>query len=143
MNPINPMKTPITTKLMPLVLGLISLYSVTIPPAAHALNSLPSGRYTCWTFMTQASPYGVSVTPIAGAFGSFILDGNGKYTNRAFKTSGRYGYQGSTVTFSGGKFDGYSAEVKETEKGVSLKFKGESLGRTPAGRFKDQSCNHK
>jgi hypothetical protein len=137
------MKIPMTTKLTPLLLAIISFHSMAIVPAAHALDSLPSGKYTCWTFMTQSNPYGVSVTPIAGPFGSFVLDGNGKYTNRAFKTSGRYRYEGSTVTFSGGKFDGYSAEVKETENGVSLKFKGASLGRTPAGRFKDQSCNHK
>jgi hypothetical protein len=126
-----------------LLLGIIPLQSIAIVPAVNALDNLPRGKYTCITFMTQASPYGVSVTPIAGPFGSFVLDGNGKYTNRAFKTSGRYQYQGSTVTFSGGKFDGYSAGVAETKNGVSLKFKGESLRGTPAGRFKDQSCNHK
>lgn len=125
-------------KLLPLAIGLISLQSLAI--AAHAADGLPSGKYVCWTFKTQASPYGVSVLPTAGAFGSFVLNGS-KYTNRAFNTSGSYSYDGSAITFSGGKFDGYSAQVKITEKNIGLKFKGESFRGTPAGRFNDQSCN--
>jgi hypothetical protein len=135
MNPINPMKKLITTKLMPLLLGMISFQSMVATPAAQALDSLPSGTYACWT---NVSSPGYIVPPLAGPYGDFILDGNGRYTNRSSKTSGRYEYQGSTVTLLSGKFDGYSAEVKETKNYISLKFR-----RNQAGKFVTQSCSYR
>jgi hypothetical protein len=134
-NPINLMKKLITAKLMPLLLGIISFQSMAVTPAAQALDRLPSGKYVCRTNMS--SP-GYFVPPLAGPFGDFILDGNGRYTNRSSRTSGRYEYLGSTVTLLGGKFDGYSAEVKETKNNVLLKFR-----RDQAGRFVEQSCSYR
>jgi hypothetical protein len=128
-------KKLITAKLMPLLLGMISFQSVAVTPAAHALDSLPSGKYTCWAITSGSSGF---ASAIAGPFGAFVLDGKGRYTNRAYKTAGRYKYQGSTITFSGGEFDGYSAEVKEIKNGVALKF-----NRTPTGRSAEQSCNYR
>jgi hypothetical protein len=131
-DPINSMKTLTTAKLISLLLGMISFQSVTVISSAYALAGLPSGTYACWAI--TAGSYGFA-PPIRGPFGDFILDGNGKYTNPSYKTSGRYRYQGSTVTFSGGEFDRYSAEIKETKNMVSLRF-----GRTPTGKYADQSC---
>jgi hypothetical protein len=120
-------------KFLPLVIGIISLQFLVAVPTAQAADDLPSGKYVCWTFLGGTSPYGV------GAFGTFVLDGNGTYTNRAFKTSGRYASDGSTVTFSGGKFDGYIAQVKKNGNSVALKFKVES--RRGNGVSTSQSCS--
>jgi hypothetical protein len=69
-----------------------------------------------------------------------VLDGNGKYTNAAFKTSGTYSYDGSNVKFSGGKFDGYIAEVKRTSSSVTLKFKIGYARGASSGVNRSQSC---
>jgi hypothetical protein len=121
-------------KFLSLAIGIISLQFLAMTPIAKASDSLPSGKYVCWTFLGGSSPYGV------GAFGTFVLDGNGAYTNRAFKTSGRYAYDGSTVTFSGGKFDGYTAQVKKTGNSVALKFKIEPRGNSTRSST-SQSCS--
>jgi hypothetical protein len=75
-------------------------------PSLAAIDSLPSGKYKCFSF-ANGTNY------VVGAFGSFSLDGKGNYTNKAFKTAGRYAYdaQQEKIVFSGGKFDGYSAQV--------------------------------
>jgi hypothetical protein len=125
------MKKLITTKLMPLLLGMISFQSMTATPAAQALDKLPSGQYSCWANMGRSGR-------ILSPYGSFILDGNGKYRITGFKISGRYKYQGSTLTLLGGKFDGYSAEVKETENSVVLKFRGDQ-----ARIFAEQDCSYR
>jgi hypothetical protein len=122
-------------KFFSLAISIISLQFLTFDSVANAAEGLPSGKYVCWTFLGGSSSYGV------GAFGTFILDGNGSYTNRAFKTSGRYTYNGSTATFSGGKFDGYTAQVKKSKNSVSLKFKVEPSRGGSSRADVYQSCS--
>jgi VCBS repeat-containing protein len=103
----NPMITLTTVKLKQLLLGIIFLQSIFIIPASYAFNSLPRGKYKCLQFAAS--------TVQAGSFGAFTLDGKGKYTNTGYQTSGRYRYdsQSAKVSFTGGKFDGYTATVEE------------------------------
>jgi hypothetical protein len=122
-------------KLLSLAIGIASLQLLTTTSAVNAEKGLPAGKYGCLTFLGGYNPmYGI------GAFGSFVLDGNGKYTNPAFKTSGKYSYDGSTVTFSGGKFDGYRAEVKRSKSSVTLKFAIGYARGASSGVNRSQSC---
>lgn len=75
-----------------------------------------------------------------GAFGSFVLDGNGKYTNSAFNTSGSYQSDGSIVRFAGGKFDGYSAKIIRSRSSVTLKFEIGYARGASSGVNRSQSC---
>ncbi len=83
------------------------------PPAETSLgsNALPAGKYKCFSF--------VHLEYVVGTYGAFVLDGRGGYQNKAYQTSGRYTYnaQQGKVTFFGGEFDGYSAEVKIRDDG--------------------------
>jgi hypothetical protein len=123
------------SKLLALAFGILSLqFSIATSPA-EATTDLPAGKYGCLTFLGGLNPmYGV------GAFGSFVLDGNGKYTNSAFKTSGSYRSDGSIVTFAGGKFDGYSAKIKRSKSSVTLKFEIGYARGASSGVNRSQSC---
>ncbi len=122
-------------KLLSLAIGIVSVQFLTIASSVNATNDLPAGKYGCLTFLGGGTPmYGV------GAFGSFVLDGKGKYTNPAFKTSGRYSYDGSVATFAGGKFDGYRAQVKRSSSSVTLRFNIGYPRGASSGVNRSQSC---
>jgi hypothetical protein len=123
------------SQLLALALGILSLQFLTTTLPVRATTDLPAGKYGCLTFLGGLTPmYGV------GAFGSFVLDGNGKYTNSAFNTSGTYQSDGSTVRFLGGKFDGYSAKIKRSANSVTLKFEVGYARGASSGVNRSQSC---
>jgi hypothetical protein len=123
-----------------LAIGMIPLQTLVWIPASHSIPNLepnkskvhtlpsqilaagerlPAGKYKCTSIVYYGSgPTGYPQMTV-GAYGAFTLDGRGKYQNKAYKTSGTYFYDAAQhkISFSGGKFDGYSAEVVIREDG--------------------------
>ena len=86
---------------------------------APAAESLPDGKYGC-----QTISYGIAgPATLASALGNIVL-AHGSYESLGYKKRGRFRISGDRVTFAGGPFDGWAAQIASSSGGPYFRFSG-------------------